>query len=236
MSIYKLVWDDFCSWYLEIIKPGFEQPIDAKTISFTKKFFEDLLKLMHPFTPFVAEELWHLLEKRVDGNDIIIAKWPLALPLNNLILSNFDKAVEVITHIRNIRKKNNIANKVKLEIYVCESQTLLKNFDSIIVKMANLSCLEYQSQKISNANSFIISGNEYFIPFGLSIDVAEEIVKINEELDYTRGFLKTVQAKLQNNRFVDSAPDIVVANERSKETYALNKINLLEEKLKSFEK
>lgn len=236
MSVYKLVWDDFCSWYLEIIKPGFEQPIDAQTMLYSKKFFEDVLKLMHPFTPFVAEELWHLLEKREDGNDIIIAKWPVAQIFSNEILANFDKAVDVITQIRNIRKKNNIANKVKLELYVCESQTTLKDFDPVISKMGNLSCFEYKSKKILNANSFIISGNEYFIPFGQSIDVEDEIVKIKEALVYTRGFLKTVQNKLQNKRFVDSAPISIVKSERAKELDALTKINLLEEKLNSFKK
>ncbi len=236
MAIYKLVWDDFCSWYLEIIKPGFEQPIDAQTILITKKFFEDLLKLMHPFTPFVTEELWHLLGNRQDGNDIIIEKWPVAQPFNLMVLANFDKAVEVITQIRNIRKKNNIANKVKLELFVCETQTALKDFDSVIIKIGNLSCFEYKNEKISNSNSFIVTGNEYFIPFGQSIDVSNEIVKIKETLDYTRGFLKTVQSKLQNQRFVDSAPVSIVNSERSKEMDALNKIKLLEEKLNSFEK
>ena len=152
------------------------------------------------------------------------------------MLANFDKAVEVITQIRNVRKKNNIANKVKLELYVCESQTALKDFDSVIIKIGNLSCFEYKNEKISNSNSFIVAGNEYFIPFGQSIDVSNEIVKIKETLDYTRGFLKTVQSKLQNQRFVDSAPVSIVNSERSKEMDALNKIKLLEEKLNSFEK
>ena len=233
MSIYKLVWDDFCSWYLEMIKPGYEQPIDSKTILSTKKFFEELLKLMQPFTPFVAEELWHLLEKRSDGEDIILAKWPIVKPFNQLALTNFDKAVEVITQIRNIRKKNNIATKVKLELYICKSKDVLTEFDPVIIKMGNLSCLEYQAEKIPNANSFIVSGNEYFIPFGQTIDIADEIEKIKEALEYTLGFLKSVQGKLQNERFIASAPENIVASEKVKEADALNKINLLQEKLNS---
>jgi valyl-tRNA synthetase len=233
MSIYKLVWDDFCSWYLEMIKPGYEQPIDSKTILSTKKFFEELLKLMQPFTPFVAEELWHLLEKRSDGEDIILAQWPSVKPFNQIALTNFDKAVEVITQIRNIRKKNNIANKVKLELYICKSKDVLTEFDPAIVKMGNLSCLEYQVEKIPNANSFIVSGNEYFIPFGQSIDITDEIKKIKETLEYTRGFLKSVQGKLQNDRFIASAPENIVASEKVKEADAINKINLLQEKLNS---
>lgn len=233
MSIYKLVWDDFCSWYLEMIKPGYEQPIDSKTILSTKNFFEELLKLMQPFTPFVAEELWHLLEKRSDGEDIILAKWPIVKPFNQIALTNFDKAVEVITQIRNIRKKNNIATKVKLELYICKSKDAITEFDPVIIKMGNLSCLEYQVEKIPNANSFIVSGNEYFIPFGQSIDIADEIEKIKETLEYTRGFLKSVQGKLQNERFIASAPENIVASEKVKEADALNKINLLQEKLYS---
>ena len=233
MSIYKLVWDDFCSWYLEMIKPGYEQPIDSKTILSTKKFFEELLKLMQPFTPFVAEELWHLLEKRIDGDDIILAQWPSVKTFNQIALTNFDKAVEVITQIRNIRKKNNIATKVKLELFICKSKDVLTEFDPVIIKMGNLSCLEYQVEKIPNANSFIVSGNEYFIPFGQTIDIADEIEKIKEALEYTRGFLKSVQGKLQNERFIASAPEKIVASEKVKEEDALNKINLLQEKLNS---
>jgi len=233
MSIYKLVWDDFCSWYLEMIKPGYEQPIDAKTISSTKKFFEELLKLMQPFTPFVAEELWHLLEKRSDGEDIILAQWPSVKPFNHIALTNFDRAVEVITQIRNIRKKNNIATKVKLELYICKSKDAITEFDPVIIKMGNLSCLEYQVEKIPNANSFIVSGNEYFIPFGQNIDIADEIEKIKEALEYTSGFLKSVQGKLQNDRFIASAPENIVASEKVKEADALNKINLLQDKLNS---
>ena len=125
------------------------------------------------------------------------------------------------------------ANKVKLELYICKSKDVLTEFDPAIVKMGNLSCLEYQVEKIPNANSFIVSGNEYFIPFGQTIDIADEIEKIKEALDYTHGFLKSVQGKLQNERFIASAPENIVASEKVKEADALNKINLLQEKLNS---
>jgi valyl-tRNA synthetase len=233
MAIYKLVWDDFCSWYLEMIKPGYEQPIDSRTLESTKDFFENLLKLMHPFTPFVAEELWHQLRNRQEGDDIIIAKWPEVQNTNSEILAKFTLAEEIITNIRNIRKNNNIANKVKLELFVRKNKDTDSSFDSVIVKMGNLSVLEYVSEKVNNANSFIVDGNEYFIPFGDSIDVEAEKAKINEELNYTKGFLKSVQGKLKNERFVAGAPEQVVAVERKKEADALAKIALLEEKLKS---
>jgi valyl-tRNA synthetase len=233
MAIYKLVWDDFCSWYLEMVKPGYEQPIDPKTLEATKSFFENLLKVLHPFTPFVAEELWHALRERTEGDDIIIAVWPSVKSFDSQNLKQFDLASEVITNIRNIRKSNNIATKVKLELFIRKTQTIETGFDSIIVKMGNLSVLEYVQDKVANANSFIVAGNEYFIPFGDTIDVEAEKAKISEELTYTKGFLKSVQSKLSNERFVAGAPEAVITNERKKEADALAKIALLEEKMAS---
>lgn len=233
MAIYKLVWDDFCSWYLEMVKPGYEQPIDAKTLEATKSFFENLLKVLHPFTPFVAEELWHALRERAEGDDIIVAPWPSVKSFDAQNLKQFDLASEVITNIRNIRKSNNIATKVKLELFIRKTQTIETGFDSIIVKMGNLSVLEYVQDKVANANSFIVAGNEYFIPFGDTIDVEAEKAKIAEELNYTKGFLKSVQVKLTNERFVAGAPEAVITNERKKESDALAKIALLEEKMAS---
>ena len=233
MAIYKLVWDDFCSWYLEMVKPGYEQPIDAKTLEATKSFFENLLKVLHPFTPFVAEELWHALRERAEGDDIIVAPWPSVKSFDSQNLKQFDLASEVITNIRNIRKSNNIATKVKLELFIRKTQTIEIGFDSIIVKMGNLSVLEYVQDKVANANSFIVAGNEYFIPFGDTIDVEAEKAKISEELTYTKGFLKSVHSKLSNERFVAGAPEAVITNERKKESDALAKIALLEEKMAS---
>jgi valyl-tRNA synthetase len=233
MAIYKLVWDDFCSWYLEMVKPGYEQPIDAKTLEATKSFFENLLKVLHPFTPFVAEELWHALRERAEGDDIIVAAWPSVTSFDAQNLKQFDLASEVITNIRNIRKSNNIATKVKLELFIRKTQTIVTGFDSIIVKMGNLSVLEYVQDKVANANSFIVAGNEYFIPFGDTIDVEAEKAKISEELTYIKGFLKSVQSKLSNERFVAGAPEAVITNERNKEADALAKIALLEEKMAS---
>ena len=233
MAIYKLVWDDFCSWYLEMIKPGYEQPIDRQTLEKTKYFFEELLKVMHPFTPFVSEELWHALNERKDGEDIVIAEWPKVRAVDEQLLTGFDKAEKIISQIRNIRKNNNIANKVKLEMYVRADAATQTNFDSIIVKMGNLSVFEYVSDKIQQANSFIVEGVEYFVPFGDVVDVDAEIKKMEEELGYSKGFLKSVQGKLSNERFVAGAPAQVLDLERKKEADALGKIQLLEEKLAS---
>ncbi len=233
MAIYKLVWDDFCSWYLEMIKPGYEQPIDRQTLDKTKFFFEELLKVMHPFTPFVSEELWHALNERKDGEDIVIAEWPKVRAVDEQVLTGFEKAEKIISQIRNIRKNNNIANKVKLEMYVRADAATQTIFDSVIVKMGNLSVFEYVSDKIQQANSFIVEGVEYFVPFGDVVDVDGEIKKLEEELGYTKGFLKSVQGKLFNKRFVAGAPVQVLELERKKEADAVGKIQLLEEKLVS---
>ena len=233
MSTYKLVWDDFCSWYLEMIKPGYQQPIDRQTLEHTLNFFERILKIMHPFTPFVAEELYHALRERQPGDDIVIAQWPTAQELDQTPLQKFAFNEKVITQIRNIRKQNNIATKVKLELYIKAAATRATDADSILVKMGNLSVLQYVQEKVAQSNSFIVDGIEFFVPFGEQIDLEAEKKKIEEELYYTKGFLKSVQSKLQNEKFMAGAPDVVVANERNKEADALNKIAILEEKLKS---
>ena len=232
MAIYKLVWDDFCSWYLEMIKPGYEQPIDRQTLEKTKFFFEELLKVMHPFTPFVSEELWHALNERQEGEDIVIAEWPKVKTIDESYLTAFEKAENIISHIRTIRKNNNIANKVKLEMYVRADSSTQTDFDAVISKMGNLSVFEYVADKMQQANSFIVEGVEYFIPFGDTVDMEAEIKKMEEELGYTRGFLKSVQGKLSNERFVAGAPAQVLELERKKEADALHKIGLLEAKLK----
>jgi valyl-tRNA synthetase len=231
MATYKLVWDDFCSWYLEMVKPGYKHPIDRKTYEATIDFFEDLLKLTHPFTPFISEELWHELRDRKEGDDIIVSSWPELESFESSILDNFTKAAEVITGVRNVRKENNIANKVKMELFVKENTALATEFDSVIKKLGNLSQLEYVTDKVANANSFLVDGNEYFIPFGDSIDVEAEKEKLTAELEYTKGFLKSVQKKLQNERFVSNAPEQVVEIERKKESDAKSKIAILEEKI-----
>ena len=231
MATYKLVWDDFCGWYLEMIKPGYQHPIDRKTLDATIVFFEAVLKLTHPFTPFISEELWHKLRDRADGDDIVIASWPELEAFDADVLLQFEHATNVITNIRNIRKKNNIANKVKMELFVKKNGDVSPAFDSVIVKMGNLSQLEYVSETVDNSNSFLVGGEEYFVPFGDAIDVDAEREKLTAELEYTQGFLKSVQKKLQNERFVGSAPEQVVAIERKKEEDALSKIAILEDKI-----
>ncbi|MGB1452087.1 MAG: valine--tRNA ligase [Crocinitomicaceae bacterium] len=229
MATYKLVWDDFCSWYLEIVKPGYKQPIDQNTLSQTKAFFDTILKMLHPFMPFVSEELWHLISKK--DMDLVVSDWPEFRGYDDKELKDFELSMEVISNVRNVRKEQNIASKVKLELFYANDFNRNESHDAVIQKMANLSLFESTEKKINNSNGFIVSGVEFFVPFGDSIDVEAERQKIEQELDYSRGFLTSVQKKLSNERFVNSAPKNIVDMERKKESDALTKIALLEEKL-----
>ena len=229
MATYKLVWDDFCSWYLEIVKPGYKQPIDHNTLSQTKAFFDTILKMLHPFMPFVSEELWHLISKK--DVDLVVSDWPEYRGYDEQELKDFELSMEVISSVRNVRKEQNIASKVKLALFYANDFNRNESHDSMIQKMANLSLFESTEKKINNSNGFIVSGVEFFVPFGDSIDVEAERQKIEQELDYSRGFLTSVQKKLSNERFVNSAPKNIVDMERKKESDALTKIALLEEKL-----
>ena len=183
--------------------------------------------------PFVTEEIWHWLNERHEGDDIIISHWPEVGIISKDILGQFDIASDVISNIRNIRKQNNIANKVKLELSVKINGNLDKGFDAVIRKMGNLSGLEYVDEKVANAYSFIVKNNEYFIPFGDNVDLGAEKQKIEDELEYAKGSLAIVQKKLSNEKFVSNAPEQVVAGEKKKEADALEKIKILEEKLAS---
>ena len=196
MSTYKLVWDDFCSWYLEMIKPPYQQPIDQATLTATIEFLEDLLKLLHPFMPFLTEEVWHAIKERTD--DIIVADWPQKNTIKNQILSDFEVAAEVISGIKNIRKQKNIANKEVLDFFVKTNVLSNTAFDTVIAKLGNLSGINYVDEKIEGL-SLLVKSNEYFIPLGTSIDVEAELDKLQKELDYTKGFLKSVEGKLKTN-------------------------------------
>lgn len=231
MSTYKLVWDDFCSWYLEIVKPGYQQPIDAETLEQTKSFFESILKLLHPFAPFVSEEIYQLLRERDENDSVMIASWPEPGDVEKQVIQDFNMTSEVITGVRNIRKSKNIPNKVAVELMVKESSAINKDMDPIIEKLCHLSLLKYVEEKPGNAASLVVGSNEYFVPFSDQVDIGEEKKKLKEELDYTKGFLVSVQKKLANERFVSGAPEQVVASERKKESDALAKIKVLEEQL-----
>jgi valyl-tRNA synthetase len=229
MSTYKLVWDDFCSWYLEIVKPNYGSPMDSLTYAKTIEQLEKILKLLHPFMPFLTEEIWHLIDDR--KKDIIVADWPTASVVNEQLLANFKNTTEVVAGIRTIRKEQDIANKEQLELVVIKSQKSKINLDAIIVKLGNLTAVNTTEEKPTGAFSFMVKANEYFIPLGDKIDVAAEIKKLQKELDYTTGFLKMVEGKLSNEKFVQNAPQQLVDNEQNKLADAKEKIKILTEKL-----
>ena len=232
MGTYRLVWDDFCSWYLEMVKPNYGSQIDSTTYARTIQQLEKILKLLHPFMPFLTEEIWHLIDDRKE--DIIVAHWPITGAVNEQLLSDFENITEVVAGIRTIRKEQNIANKEQMELLVIENQKAKTNFDAIVAKLGNLSSINTINEKPNGAFSFMVKSNEYFIPLGENIDVAAEIEKLQKELDYTKGFLKSVEGKLGNDRFVNNAPEQVVVNEKNKMADAKAKIEILATKIKDF--
>jgi len=230
MGTYRLVWDDFCSWYLEMVKPNYGSPIDSVTYVKTIEQLEKILKLLHPFMPFLSEEIWHLIDDRKE--DIIVADWPKAATVNEQLLADFENITEVVAGIRTIRKEQNIANKEQLELLVIDNQKSKTNLDAIIAKLGNLTSVHTTNEKPSGAFSFMVKANEYFIPLADNIDIAGEIEKLEKELNYTQGFLKSVEEKLSNERFVNNAPEEVVTNERNKMADAKSKISILATKIK----
>ncbi|MDO4229772.1 MAG: valine--tRNA ligase [Capnocytophaga sp.] len=233
MKIYKLVWDDFCSWLLEMIKPAFGQPIDKQTYADVIAIFEDNLKLLHPFMPFITEEIWQHITERTPENALVVAKYPEKQPFDEQLLAEFDFAAEVIAGVRTVRKEKNIPFKEDISLSVLNQENTPKTFDATIKKLGNITDLHYVSEKVEGAISFRVKSNEYFIPLQGSVNTEEEIKKLEEELQYTQGFLKSVQAKLSNEKFVGSAPAKVVEMERKKEADALAKIETIQLSLKS---
>ena len=231
MAIYKLIYDDFCGWLLEMVKPAYQQPIDAKTYNAIISVFEDNLKIVHPFMPFLTEDLWHYIKDRTPEEALIVASWPTAKPINETLISEFDFASEVISGIRTIRKEKNIAFKDAIGFSVINNEKSSTTFDAIIQKMGNLEAIEYVDEAVEGALTFRVKSNEYFVPMVGAIDVEAEIKKLTEELNYTEGFLKSVQKKLSNERFVNNAPEQVVASEKKKEADALAKIETLKASL-----
>ncbi|MEZ4778383.1 MAG: valine--tRNA ligase [Flavobacteriaceae bacterium] len=233
MATYKLIWDDFCSWFLEMVKPEYGQPIAAATKASVIAILEDNLKILHPFVPFISEHLWQDITKRNPEEALIIASWPEQSNFDESVIKNFDLAAEVISGIRTIRKEKNISFKDRITLSIMNSEKVSSYFDSVISKLGNLSEINYIEEKLDGALTFRVKSNEYFIPIGGEIDIEAEIVKLTEELKYTEGFLKSVQGKLKNERFVSGAPEQVVAMEKQKEADALAKIETLKASLQS---
>ena len=232
MGIYKLTWDDFCSWYLEMVKAPQGQGIDPVTYAATIKFFENLMLLLHPFMPFITEEIWHAIAERKEGDDIIIAQQPRFDRLSDQaaeILKQFEFTQEVINNVRKVRSDKNIANRDAIQLVV--KGTANKDFDCVIAKLCNVSEVSYVAEAPAGAFGFIVGSTEFFVPLTGSVDVEAEIKKLEEELKYAQGFLKSVEAKLSNERFVSGAPAAIVDKERKKKADAEAKIAVIEQQL-----
>lgn len=234
MSLYKLFWDEFSSWYLEMIKPGYQQPIDAKTYGATLGFFDSLLRLLHPFMPFITEELWQALTERKDGESIMVAAMPRENTFDTDFVNTFERVKEVISGIRTIRLQKNIPNKEELSLEVLGGYNA--EFDSVISKMGNLSSIKTVVDKDVTAASFLVGTTEYAVPLGSNIDVEAELLKLNDELKYLEGFLISVQKKLGNEKFVANAKPEIVENERKKLADAESKIKTIKDSIANLKK
>ncbi|MDN3670229.1 valine--tRNA ligase [Echinicola jeungdonensis] len=231
MTTYKLVWDDFCSWYLEMIKPDYQKPIDLETYEKTLGFMEGILKLLHPFMPFITEELWHQLRGRDVKGALIVSSWPEPASYNEKLINQAAQVFEVVSQIRNIRASKGISPKEAFDLTInTKSQGLYESFEAIMKKLANLDSISF-GKKVDNALSFVVKSDEFFIPVEDQLDIEKERENLEKELEYTKGFLNTVMKKLGNDRFVNNAPAKVVENEKKKQEDAEAKIKALEESL-----
>ena len=234
MAVYKLFWDEFSSWYLEMVKPAYQQPIDRKTYDATLRYFDALLRMLHPFMPFITEELWQHLYDRKEGESIMTARMPEPQPVDMEIINRFETTKLVVAGIRTIRLQKGIANKEQLTLQIIGAHD--HSNDCILTKMTNLATIETIEEKDPAAASFRVHATEYAIPLSNAIDVEAELKKLEAELKYAQGFLKTVMGKLGNERFVQNAPEAVVAMERKKKADAEEKIKSLEESIAALKK
>lgn len=233
MMVYKLFWDEFSSWYLELVKPAYRQPIDRATYQATLAFFDSLLRLLHPFMPFITEELWQALNERKPGESITIAQQPKANRVDEKLIADFEITKQIIAGIRTIRLQKNIPNKDELTLQVIGNHD--SRFDTAVAKMANLSSIENLSEKPAATIGFLVGTTEFIVPMSDKMDVEAELKKMKAEREYYAGFLQSVMKKLGNERFVQNAKPEIVENERKKQADAESKIALLEESIKALE-
>jgi len=232
MSVYRLLWDDFCSWYLEMIKPPYQQPIDRNTYDRTIAYFETLMKLLHPLMPFITEEIWHLINERKDSDCITVSTYPKIEKYDQKVITDCDDILKIVTGIRGIRKENNISNKETICTSINTSTPeLYKSFETIIKKLANIDKLTMVDTKVDGALSFAVGSDEIFVELEGNIDVEAEVSKLTKELEHAKGFLKSVDAKLSNKGFVNNAGAEVVDREKQKKADAESKIKVLENNL-----
>ena len=234
MAVYKLFWDEFSSWYLEMVKPGYQQPIDKATYEATLGFFDALLRLLHPFMPFITEELWQALEPRKEGESLMVAQMPEVAVADSAYLDAFEIVKEIVGGVRTIRLQKNIPNKDALELQIVGEHN--EAFNAVIAKMCNLSSISKVEEKAAGAVSFLVRTTEYAVPLGNLINVEEELAKLQEELKYQKGFLTSVMKKLGNENFVRKAPAKVIEMEKKKQADAESKIKSIEESIAALTK
>ena len=234
MTVYKLFWDEFSSWYLEMVKPAYGQPINKTTYEAILKFFENLLKMLHPFMPFITEELWQHIYERKDGESIMRDKLEISAPTGEdmKLIEDIESVKQIVAGVRTVRNQKNIANKETLSLQ-CVGENALKDYDSVVGKMANLTSIDVVTEKDCTAAAFMVGTLEYAVPLGDMIDVAAEIEKMEAQLKHLEGFLAGVSKKLSNERFVANAPEAVVALERKKQSDSMEKIAALKESISS---
>ena len=236
MSVYKLIWDDFCSWLLELIKPEYQHPIDKLTFDSVINIFENNLRVLHPFMPFISEEIWQNISNRSVNEALIVSAWPKVESINRKMIKDFDFTSQVISSIRTIRKEKNISFKNSIELHVLNNENKSSNLDSLIIKLCNISKLVYTKIEVENSISFRVKSNNYYVPVdNNNINIEEEIIKLKTELQYIEGFLNSVRKKLSNSRFVENAPDKVIQIEKDKEQDALSKIKAIKDSLSSLD-
>lgn len=235
MTSYKLIWDDFCSWLLEIIKPEYQQPIDAATHAAVISLLEDNLRLMHPFTPFITEEIWQSIVPRKKEEALVVNQWPSGGTVNASLVSDMDMVQEVITGLRKVRKEKQISFKNDIEVMVINNENLSSAYDKLIMKMVNVASITTVNEAVAGAVSFRVKANEYFVPLAGAVDATAELGKLAEELKRAQGFLVSVQNKLSNERFVANAAVEVVDLERQKEADALAKIETIEASMQALQ-
>jgi valyl-tRNA synthetase len=228
MSTYKLIWDDFCSWLLEIVKPAYNTGIDRETYAKVRVLFEDNLRLLHPFMPFLSEELWHDLKRRDKAEALIVSDWPKQKDIDTVILNQFEHTATLVAQLRTVRKEQNISFKVPLDLVETSQDNI--SLRPIVEKLVNIQSWIKEEQAPDQAISFRVNAHEYFVPVGAS-NIEEERKKMEEELAYQEGFLSSVEKKLSNERFVSNAPEQVVAIERKKAADAQTKITSLKARL-----
>ena len=236
MCVYKLIWDDFCSWLLELIKPEYQHPIDKLTFDSVINIFENNLRVLHPFMPFISEEIWQNISNRSVNEALIVSAWPKVESVNRKMIKDFDFTSQVISSIRTIRKEKNISFKNSIELHVLNNENKSSNLDSLIIKLCNISKLVYTKIEVENSISFRVKSNNYYVPVdNNNINIEEEIIKLKTELQYIEGFLNSVRKKLSNSRFVENAPEKVIQIEKDKEQDALSKIKAIKDSLSSLD-